>query len=212
MYKYIKRAMDFILALVCSIIFFIPMIIISILIKIDSKGPALFKQDRTGKNGKIFKLYKFRSMVCDNDVHDFSKKDQHTKVGKVLRKLSLDEIPQIINILKGEMSFIGPRPWIPDYYESMNDEQRHRCDVLPGITGLAQVKGRNNITIIDKINYDLEYVKKFSLKEDIRIVFLTVKTVISKSGVDAGKGTIKEELAILKKQNLNNENLVECIK
>lgn len=212
MYKYIKRVLDLLLAFICSLFFLIPMIIISILIKIDSKGPILFRQARTGKNGKIFKLYKFRSMVCDNDVHDFSKKDQHTKVGKILRKLSLDELPQTINILKGEMSFIGPRPWITDYYENMNEEQRHRCDVLPGITGLAQVKGRNNISIIEKINYDLEYVKNFSLKEDIKIVFLTIKTVASKSGADAGKNTIKEELATLKKQNSNSENWVECTK
>lgn len=212
MYKYIKRVLDLLLAFICSLFFLIPMIIISILIKIDSKGPILFRQARTGKNGKIFKLYKFRSMVCDNDVHDFSKKDQHTKVGKILRKLSLDELPQIINILKGEMSFIGPRPWITDYYENMNEEQRHRCDVLPGITGLAQVKGRNNISIIEKINYDLEYVKNFSLKEDIKIVFLTIKTVASKSGADAGKNTIKEELETLKSQNLSSINLTECTK
>ena len=212
MYKYIKRVLDLLLAFICSLFFLIPMIIISILIKIDSKGPILFRQARTGKNGKNFKLYKFRSMVCDNDVHDFSKKDQHTKVGKVLRKLSLDELPQIINILKGEMSFIGPRPWITDYYENMNEEQRHRCDVLPGITGLAQVKGRNNISIIEKINYDLEYVKNFSLKEDIKIVFLTIKTVASKSGADAGKNTIKEELEILKSQNLSSINITECTK
>lgn len=212
MYKYIKKALDLFIAFICSIIFLIPIIVISILIKIDSKGPILFRQPRTGKNGKVFKLYKFRSMVCDNDVHDFSKKDQHTKVGKILRKLSLDEIPQIINILKGEMSFIGPRPWIPDYYENMNEEQRHRCDVLPGITGLAQVKGRNNISIIEKINYDLEYVKNFSLRQDIKIIFLTIKTVISKSGADAGKSTIKEELETLKGQNVKGTTFIEYTK
>lgn len=202
MYKYVKRILDLIIAITLFIIFLIPMIIISILIKLDSKGPVLFKQVRTGKNGKPFNLYKFRSMAVDNDVHDFSKQDNHTKVGDVLRKTSLDELPQIINILKGEMSFIGPRPWITDYYENMTEEQRHRNDVLPGITGLAQAKGRNNITIFDKINYDLEYVQNYSFMQDVKIVFLTIKTVLSKEGADAGKGTIQIELDTLKTQQL----------
>lgn len=202
MYKYVKRILDLIVAITLFIIFLIPMIIISILIKLDSKGPVLFKQERTGKNGKPFNLYKFRSMAVDNDVHDFSKQDNHTKVGDILRKTSLDELPQIINILKGEMSFIGPRPWITDYYENMTEEQRHRNDVLPGITGLAQAKGRNNITIFDKINYDLEYVQNYSFIQDVKIVFLTIKTVLSKEGADAGKGTIQVELDTLKTQQL----------
>lgn len=200
MYKYVKRFFDLIMALILVIIFLIPMIIIAILIKLDSKGPIFFKQERTGKNGKIFLLYKFRSMAVDNDVHDFNCQDKKTRVGNVLRKLSLDEFPQLINIIKGEMSFIGPRPWIPDYYENMTDYQRRRNDVLPGITGLAQVKGRNNINIIAKINYDLEYVKNFSFKQDVKIFFLTIATVLSKEGVDAGKNTIHTELEMLMHQ------------
>lgn len=202
MYRYFKRLIDLIMALILLIIFLIPMIIIAILIKIDSEGPVLFKQERTGLKGKVFNLYKFRSMSVDNDVHDFSKGDQHTRVGNILRKTSLDELPQIINILKGEMSFIGPRPWITDYYDNMSDVQRHRNDVLPGITGLAQAKGRNNIDINTKINYDLEYVKNYSLFEDIKIIFLTIKTVLSKEGADAGKNTIETELDTLKTQKL----------
>ncbi len=198
MYKHLKRVIDFTLAVVILIIFLIPMIIVGIAIKIDSKGPVFFKQERTGKNGKIFKMYKFRSMAVDNDVHNFKEEDKYTKVGKFIRALSLDELPQIINILKGEMAFIGPRPWIPEYYDNMNEEQRKRYEVLPGITGLAQVKGRNNIGIIEKINYDLEYVRNFSLKQDIKIFFLTIKTVFSKKGVNAGKGTIHNELEALK--------------
>lgn len=200
MYKYVKRFFDLIMALILVIIFLIPMIIIAILIKLDSKGPIFFKQERTGKNGKIFLLYKFRSMAVDNDVHDFNCQDKKTRVGNVLRKLSLDEFPQLINIIKGEMSFIGPRPWIPDYYENMTDYQRRRNDVLPGITGLAQVKGRNNINIIAKINYDLEYVKNFSFKQDVKIFFLTIATVLSKEGADAGKNTIHTELEMLMHQ------------
>ena len=176
------------------------MLIISILIKLDSKGPVLFKQVRTGKHGVNFNVYKFRTMSADNDVHDFSKADRHTKVGKILRKTSLDEIPQLINILNGDMSFIGPRPWITDYYDNMNDNQRHRYDVRPGITGLAQAMGRNNLSINDKINYDLEYIKNYSLRQDIKIVFLTIKSVLSGSGADAGKSTIENELKDLKKK------------
>ena len=201
MYKVIKRIIDFLMALSILILFLMPMIIIAVAIIIDSKGPVIFKQDRTGKNGKIFKMYKFRSMVAENDVHNFKEKDKYTKVGKFIRSLSLDELPQIINILKGEMAFIGPRPWIPEYYENMNNEQRHRCDVLPGITGLAQVKGRNNLTIIEKINYDLEYVRNFSFKQDVKVFFLTIKAIFVKDGVNAGKETIKDELDILKTEN-----------
>lgn len=197
MYQYIKRMFDFIIAIILMIIFLVPMLIIGILIKLDSKGPVFFKQERTGKYGKNFKVYKFRSMTANNDVHDFSKQDQHTKIGNILRKLSLDELPQLINIIKGEMSFIGPRPWIPDYYENMTEYQRHRNDVLPGITGLAQIKGRNNISILAKINYDLEYVKNYSFIQDVKIFFLTIKTVLSKEGADAGKSTIQTELETL---------------
>lgn len=209
MYRYVKRILDLIIAIILMIIFLIPMVIIGILIKLDSKGPIFFKQERTGKKGKTFLLYKFRSMVVDNDVHDFSKGDQHTRIGTILRKLSLDELPQIINILKGEMSFIGPRPWIPDYYENMNEHQRHRNDVTPGITGLAQAMGRNNISIISKINYDLEYVHNFSLRQDIKVFFLTIKTVLSKEGADAGKNTIQAELETLKTQELKVSDIKE---
>lgn len=208
MYQYIKRMFDFIIAIILIIIFLVPMLIIGILIKLDSKGPVFFKQERTGKYGKNFKVYKFRSMTANNDVHDFSKQDQHTKIGNILRKLSLDELPQLINIIKGEMSFIGPRPWIPDYYENMTEYQRHRNDVLPGITGLAQIKGRNNISILAKINYDLEYVKNYSFIQDVKIFFLTIKTVLSKEGADAGKNTIQTELETLianEKEYQNNK-------
>ena len=209
-YVYIKRLFDIIFSLVGLIIFSIPMIIIGIAIKIDSEGPLLFKQIRTGHKGKEFYLYKFRSMSVDNDVHDFSKKDKHTKVGAFLRKTSLDELPQLFNIISGKMSFIGPRPWIPDYYQNMTEKQKHRCDVLPGLTGLAQALGRNNISIFEKINYDLEYVENCSLKEDIKIIFLTIKTVISRSGADAGKGLIQNEIEDLKTQEIKLDEITKA--
>lgn len=201
-YIFFKRIIDSLIALIGLIVLSPIMVCRAIAIKIDSKGPILFKQIRTGRYGKPFKLYKFRTMVADNDVHDFSKKDMHTKVGKILRKTSLDELPQLFNILKQEISLIGPRPWITDYYDNMNELQRHRCDVLPGITGLAQANGRNNLNIFDKINYDLDYVLNCSLLLDIKIVFLTVKAVFSQSGADAGKSTISNELEDLKNQNI----------
>ena len=178
------------------------MLIIAIAIKLDSEGPVIFKQKRTGKYGKVFEVWKFRTMAANNDVHNFKKADQHTKVGTFLRKTSLDELPQLFNIVFGEMSFIGPRPWITDYFENMNEEQRHRVDVTPGMTGLAQAKGRNNISIFDKINYDLEYIDNYGLIEDIKVVLLTIKTVLSKEGADAGKNTIQTELEDLKTQDI----------
>ena len=108
------------------------------------------------------------------------------------------------------MSWIGPRPCITDYYENMNKTQRHRCHVLPGITGLAQALGRNNISIFEKINYDLEYVKNISLKEDIKIIFLTIKTVLSKSGADAGKNVIQNELTDLKTQEIKLDDIAKA--
>lgn len=203
MYRYVKRFLDLVMAIILLVICFIPIIIITIAIKIEDGGPLFYKQERTGKNGKIFILYKIRSTPPQNDIHDFNKADVFTKVGKFVRKTSLDELGQLINILKGDMSFIGPRPWIPDYYEAMNEEQRHRCDVTPGITGLSQCKGRNNLSIFQKINYDLEYIHNFSFKQDIKIIFLTIKTVLSKDGVDAGKQTIHDEIELLKTQTID---------
>ena len=197
----LKFAFDRTLALIGLIMFAPIILIISIAIKLDSKGPVMFRQIRTGKGGKNINIYKFRSMTVDNDVRDFSVQDKRTKVGLFLRKTSLDEIPQLISILKGDMSFIGPRPWIPDYFDNMNEIQRHRYCVRPGLTGLAQANGRNSITIFDKINYDLEYIRNYSLIQDIKVIFLTIKTVFTPSSADAGKKVIETELNDLKNQN-----------
>lgn len=197
-YGVIKRILDFLMALLFLIIFMIPMIIISIAIKVEDKGPVLFKQSRTGKNGKIFKLYKFRSMHVSNNVLDFKNENKTTKVGKILRKTSLDELPQILNILKGEMSFIGPRPWIPEYYNNFTEKQKKRTEVLPGITGLAQSYGRNNLSIFDKIDYDITYVNNFSFLQDLKVVFQTIKTVLSKDGAEISKTGIRDEIEDLK--------------
>lgn len=199
--KVIKKLFDLILALILVILLSPLMIIIAIMIKIDSKGPVIFKQIRSGKNNKNFTLYKFRSMTCNNNLYDTSVEDQVTKVGKILRKASLDELPQLFNILKGEMSFIGPRPWIVDYAKYFTKHQMRRLEVLPGITGLAQCSGRNNLGIIERIDIDVEYVENMSLFLDIYIVLKTIKSVLKKEGFSNSKSAIHEELNILKNQN-----------
>lgn len=199
--KVIKKLLDLILALILVILLSPLMIIIAIMIKIDSKGPIIFKQIRSGKNNKNFTLYKFRSMIYNNNLYDTSVEDQVTKIGRILRKTSLDELPQLFNILKGEMSFIGPRPWIVDYAKYFTKHQMRRLEVLPGITGLAQCSGRNNLGIIERIDIDVEYVENMSLFLDIYIVLKTIKSVLKKEGFSNSKSAIHEELNILKNQN-----------
>ncbi|MBR3162063.1 MAG: sugar transferase [Bacilli bacterium] len=202
MYKKIgKRVIDFVFSLILLIILFPVFIIISVIIRTDSKGPAIFKQVRTGKNKKNFILYKFRSMRISNNFYNKKEKDKITKVGEVLRKTSLDELPQLINILKGEMSFIGPRPWIIDYARHYNSEQRKRLDVLPGVTGLAQCSGRNNLSIFDRINIDIYYVDNLSLLLDIKIIFKTIKCILKREGFSNSKYAIHEEIKLLKNQH-----------
>lgn len=203
-YKVIKRVFDFFMALFLIIILSPIIFIVSILVKLTSNGPILFKQERTGKNGKNFFVYKFRSMHVDNDVLDFSEEDQTTSIGKFIRKTSLDEIPQLINILKGEMSFIGPRPWITEYAKYFTDEQKRRLEVRPGLTGYAQCMGRNGISIIQKINYDIEYVDNFSFFMDIKIIFLTLYTVLMAKNAEGNKTIIQQEIEDLKAQHAEN--------
>mgnify|MGYP005965575269 FL=1 len=203
MYKnVIKRVCDLILALLLLVLAFIPMIIVAICIKIEDGGPIIYKSKRVGKNCKVFNVYKFRSMKVDRqELHsNLSHEQMVTKAGKVIRKTSLDELPQLINILKGEMSFIGPRPWIPEYYEWFTDEQKRRSNVLPGISGLAQVKGRNGISIFKKIEYDLYYVEHISMWLDIKIVFETIVQVFKKTNAEISEQGIKEEISELKEQ------------
>ena len=204
MYKrIIKRILDLILALVLLIVASIPMLIVAICIKIEDGGPILYKSKRVGKDLKIIEVYKFRSMICDREElkSQLSHEQMVTKVGKIIRKTSLDELPQLFNILKGEMSFIGPRPWIPEYYEWFTDEQKKRASVLPGISGLAQAKGRNGISIKKKIEYDLEYVDNISLWMDIKCVWLTIVTVFKEDNAEISEQGIKKELEELKEEN-----------
>ncbi len=197
-YATIKRVMDFVFATMLVVIFSPLFLLVAVLIKIDSKGPVFFRQERVGKDGKVFRIFKFRSMVFDNDMRDYSCRDQYTRMGGVLRRLSFDELPQLFNVIAGEMSFVGPRPWVTEYWTNMNKEERLRASVLPGITGLAQVKGRNGISIFQKIEYDIIYVQNFSFRQDVKILFLTVKAVFSGKGVDAGKEGVLGDIRNLK--------------
>ena len=176
--------------------------IVAICIKLEDGGPVIYKSKRMGKGCKVFNTYKFRSMkVNREELHsNLTHEQMVTKVGKFIRKTSLDELPQLINILKGEMSFIGPRPWIPDYYEWFTPEQKRRSDVLPGISGLAQVKGRNGINIFKKIEYDLYYVDHISFIMDIKLVIETVVQVFKKTNAEISEQGIKEEIRELQEQ------------
>lgn len=201
-FLFVKRAFDIIVSLIALIILAIPMLVIAICIKIEDGSPAIFKQVRMGKNLKPFNIYKFRTMKTQREElnSELSHEEMVTKVGKILRATSIDELPQLINILKGEMSFIGPRPWIVEYYEWFTDEQKRRSDVRPGITGLAAVKGRNGINIFKKINYDLEYVDNMSLWFDIKIFFWSIVAVFKKTNAEISENGIKDELIELREQ------------
>ena len=203
MYKhFFKRVFDFVLALILLIIVAIPMIIVAICIKVEDGGPVIYKSKRVGKKCKVFNTYKFRSMKVNREElkSNMTHEQMVTKVGKFIRKTSLDELPQLFNILRGQMSFIGPRPWIPEYYEWFTPEQKRRADVLPGISGLAQVKGRNGINIFKKIEYDIYYVDHLTLWLDIKLVFETIYQVFKETDAEISEQGIKEELKELREQ------------
>ena len=191
---FIKRAFDIVVSLTLIILLTaIPvLIVVPIVIKLTSKGPAVFTQERVGKGGKIFKIYKFRTMrIPEDSVRPdgtvMEPKERITKVGRFLRKTSLDELMQLFNVLFGHMSLVGPRPTLPYQVERYNDEQRRRHDMRPGVTGWAQVNGRNELTWTEKIQYDVEYIDKFSLWMDIKILFKTVGVVFGKKGIEFNK-------------------------
>lgn len=183
--KYIKRLLDIILSLIAIIVTLPIFIIIGILVLIFLGSPAIFRQKRPGKNEKIFTMYKFRTMTNKKDKNGnlLPNELRLTKFGNILRKTSLDEIPQFFNILKGDMSFVGPRPLREEYLPLYNEKQKHRHDVRPGLTGLAQVNGRNNMTWNKKFNYDIEYVNNITFINDLKIIFMTIKNVILKKDI-----------------------------
>ena len=193
--KLIKRFMDFLIAALSIIIFSPLLIILAILVRVKLGGPVIFKQERPGLNGKVFKLYKFRTMTDAKDENGNLLDDEYilTSFGKKLRSTSLDELPELYNILKGDMSIVGPRPLLVKYLPLYNDEQKRRHDVRPGLTGLAQVSGRNAITWTEKFNKDIEYVDNVSLGLDISIFFKTIYCVLKKEGINSDSAATMED-------------------
>lgn len=192
--RFIKRPMDIVLSLI-AIIFLLPVLmIVALLIRTKLGSPVIFKQERPGLNEKIFTMYKFRTMTDERDENGKLLPDsiRLTKLGRVLRDTSLDELPELLNILKGDMSIVGPRPQLVRDMVFMTPEQRKRHIVRPGLTGWAQVNGRNNITWEEKLSFDIEYLKNISFIKDWMIIFLTVKKVVKKhdistEGMDTGE-------------------------
>lgn len=203
MYRYfLKRVFDFLMALIGLVIASPILLIVAIAIKIDSKGPVIFKQDRVGKNGKVYRMYKFRSMCVGAEQQEggvyCTKGDKRvTKVGKFIRATSIDELPQLVNILFGQMSFIGPRPvltYYPKNWEEYTEEELKRFKVLPGVTGWAAVHGRKTNTVEARFAYDNYYVEKLSLWLDIKIFFMTIKSVFTNEGnEDNGSSVVESE-------------------
>lgn len=203
-YKAIKRGLDFICATLALIFGFIPMLLLSLAIIAESKGPAVFRQKRIGLDGKEFTCYKFRSMKLDAPSCATAELDNPdlyiTKIGKIMRKTSLDELPQLINIIKGDMSFIGPRPLIPE--ESYIHEKRLDTGVYslrPGISGYAQINGRDLVSPDEKVFLDTVYLNNFSFMTDVKIFFATILSVLKSDGIVDGKVEEEEKTANTKK-------------
>ena len=196
MYRYFfKRFFDFVLSLLAIIILSPIMIIVAILVKIKLGSPIIFTQERPGKNEKIFKMYKFRSMTDQRDEQGNLLPDdvRLTKFGKLLRSTSLDELPELFNILKGDMALVGPRPLLVKYLPLYNDFQKQRHKVRPGFTGYAQVNGRNAISWEEKFILDVYYTKHISLWMDFKVILKTVKVVLFKEGISSETSVTMEE-------------------
>lgn len=187
--KYIKRTLDLILSLMALIVLMPLMIIIGILVRINLGSPIIFKQKRPGKNEKVFTLYKFRTMTDKRDIDGNLLPDEYrlTKFGKFLRSTSLDELPELINIIKGDMAIVGPRPLLVEYLPYYTEEEKHRHDVRPGLTGLAQVNGRNLLEWDERLKKDLEYINSISVKNDLFIIFRTIINVIKRKDIAVGR-------------------------
>ena len=196
MYRnYIKRILDIIYSLGFILCFWWVYILVAILVRIKLGSPVIFKQQRPGLNGKVFMMYKFRSMTDarDKDGKLLSDEERLPRFGQLLRATSLDEIPEFFNILKGDMSLVGPRPLLVQYLERYNERQARRHEVRPGITGWAQVNGRNAISWEQKFEYDVEYVEKCSFLLDMKIIFMTIKKIFIREGISQEGNVTMEE-------------------
>ena len=193
--RYVKRVLDFILSLLALIILSPVLVSVAVLVKVKLGSPVLFTQDRPGLNEKIFKMYKFRTMTNEKDDQGNLLPDdiRLTTFGKFLRSTSLDELPELFNILKSDMSIVGPRPLLVKYLPLYNEEQKKRHMVRPGLTGLAQVSGRNAISWQEKFTHDVSYVNNLSFFSDIKIIFLTIKKIFVKEGINSATSVTMEE-------------------
>ncbi len=187
--KYIKRPQDFCCALAAIIVLSPIMAVTAVLVRVKLGSPVIFKQERPGLHGKIFTLYKFRTMTDAKDKNGNLLPDEVrlTKFGKMLRSTSLDELPELLNILRGDMAVVGPRPLLVEYLPYYTKEEKHRHDVRPGLTGLAQINGRNTLTWEEKFSYDIKYVKNISFVNDVKIILKTVEKVFKRSDILIGK-------------------------
>ena len=192
--RYFKRPMDFVLSLIAIIVLSPVFLVVAVLVRVKLGSPVIFKQERPGLNEKIFTLYKFRSMTDERDENGELLPDsvRLTKFGKFLRSTSLDELPELVNILKGDMSIVGPRPLAVLYLPYYNEIEKHRHDVRPGLSGLAQIHGRNTLSWEDRFNYDIQYVNNITFLVDLKIIFQTFLKVFKREGVVVrGTGKIK---------------------
>lgn len=204
--RFIKRPMDFTLALIAVIVLSPILLVVAVLVRTKLGSPILFKQKRPGLNEEIFMMYKFRTMTDERDDKGELLPDsvRLNKFGKLLRSTSLDELPELFNILKGDMSIIGPRPLLVQYLPLYNQHQKRRHEVRPGLSGLAQVSGRNTISWEEKFDIDIEYVENISFIEDWKIIFFTIKKVFVREGINSEtaatiepfKGSKKEKIGI----------------
>lgn len=185
--RFLKRAMDFILSLIAIVILSPILLVVALLVRVKLGSPVLFKQKRPGLNENIFMMYKFRTMTDERDEHGELLPDnvRLTRFGRLLRSTSLDELPELFNILRGDMSIVGPRPLLVQYLPIYNDHQKRRHEVRPGLSGLAQVNGRNAISWENKFDLDVEYVDNVSFIGDWKIIFLTIKKVFVREGINS---------------------------
>lgn len=186
--RFFKRFFDVLLSGLALLVLWPVLLVIAILVRVKLGSPVIYRTERAGKKERIFRLYKFRSMTDtrDEDGNLLPDEQRLSRFGRFLRATSLDELPELWNILKGDMSIVGPRPLAVVYLPYYTEEERHRHDVLPGLTGLAQVSGRNSLTWEEKFAYDLEYIQKMSLFFDMKIILLTVKKVFAREDIGQG--------------------------
>lgn len=194
--KCIKRVLDIVLSGLALILLSPIILITAILVKFKLGSPVIFKQNRPGKDEKLFKLLKFRTMTDEKDTNGnlLSDEERLTKFGRKLRTTSLDELPELINIFKGDMSIVGPRPLLIRYLPFYKEDEKLRHSVRPGLTGLAQINGRNNVDWDERLSYDIKYVKHITFGEDVRIIFQTIGKVVKRSDIASGEQNIIQDL------------------